>query len=137
MVKGGADNRSFRNIRRKKKAKKFPGRQRYDQSVVSVVNVEEPDANIDGEGINSSCTTDTACTSNVTLDPVVDSDSRPVVESTNVVINHGETVSQRKIQELELPAEENELLSGYRLMDIDLLLAIIKSVACPQMSCSW
>ena len=132
MVKGGADNRSFRNIRRKKKAKKFPGRQRYDQSVVSVVNVEEPDANIDGEGINSSCTTDTACTSNVTLDPVVDSDSRPVVESTNVVINHGETVSQRKIQELELPAEENELLSGYRLMDIDLLLAIIKSVACPK-----
>ena len=73
MVKGGADNRRFRNTRRKKKGKPFQGSQRYDQSVST--NVEEHDVIIHGEEINVSSTTDNTCTStNVTLDPVVDND---------------------------------------------------------------
>ena len=36
-----------------------------------------------------------------------------------------------KVREINLPAEE-KLLSGYCLMDMDILLAIIKSVSCPK-----
>ena len=52
----------------------FLYRQIYEQPVSP--NVEEHDVVIDGEEINVSFTTDTTCT-NVTLDPVVESDSRP------------------------------------------------------------
>ena len=52
----------------------FLYRQRYEQPVSA--NVEEHDAIIDGEEVNVSSTTDTSCT-NVILDPVVESDSRP------------------------------------------------------------
>ena len=52
----------------------FLQRQRYEHPVSA--NVEEHDVIIDGEEMNVSSTTDTTCT-NVTLDPVVESDSRP------------------------------------------------------------
>ena len=126
MVKGGADNRSFRNTRRKrKKGKSFQGRQRYDQSVS--VNVEEHDDIIDDEEINVYSITDTSA--DVTLDPAVDSDGRP---NTDVEDEGVETVSQKKVKEIDFPAEENEHLSGYRIMDMDILLALIKNVACPK-----
>ena len=65
----------------------------------------------------------------VTLDPAVDSDGRP---NTDVEDEGVETVSQKKVKEIDFPAEENEHLSGYRIMDMDILLALIKSVACPK-----
>ena len=50
---------------------------------------------------------------------------------TDYRVNHGvENVSHKKIKGIDVHAEENELLSGYRLMAI--LLAIIKGVACPK-----
>ena len=117
MVKGGADNRSFRNTRRnRKKGKPFQG---TDQSVS--VNVEEHDDIIDDEEINVSSITDTSA--DVTLDPAVDSDGRP---NTDVEDEGVETVSQNKVKEIDFPAEENEHLSGYRIMDMDILLACPK-----------
>ena len=129
MVKGGADNRSFRNTRRKrKKGKPFQGRQRYDQSVS--VNVEEHDDIIDDEEINVSSITDISA--DVTLDPAVDSDGRPNTDVEYEGVEGVETVSQKKVKEIDFPAEENEHLSGYRKMDMDILLALIKSVSCPK-----
>ena len=51
------------------------------------------------------------------------------------VVNRGvETVFQKKVKGVDVPAE---LLSGYRLMDMDILLAIITSVPCSKNFCSW
>ena len=94
-------NRSFRNTRRKKeKGKPFQGRQTYDQLVSA--DLEEDDVIIHGEEINvSTTTTDIICTStNVTLGPVVDNDSSPNTDGI-------ETVSQKKVKEIDFPAEEN------------------------------
>ena len=62
---------------------------------------------------------------NVTLDPVVDNDSSP---NTNGI----ETVSCKKVKGVDFSAEENNFLSGCRLMDMEILHSIIKSVACPR-----
>ena len=56
---------------------------------------------------------------------VVDNDSSPNTDGT-------ETVSQKKVKGIDFPAEENKFLSGYRLMDMEILHSIIKSVACPK-----
>ena len=62
---------------------------------------------------------------NVTLDPVVDNDSSP---NTNGI----ETVSCKKVKGVDFSAEENDFLSGCRLIDMEILHSIIKSVACPK-----
>ena len=89
--------------------------------------MEEHDIIIHGVEINVSSTTDTTCTStNITLDPVVDNDSNSNTDGI-------ETVSQKKVKGIDFPAEENVFLSGYRLMDMEILHSIIKSVVCPKL----
>ena len=41
-------------------------------------------------------------------------------------------VSHKKVKRVDFPAGENQFLSGYRLMDMEILHSIIKSVACPK-----
>ena len=89
--------------------------------------MEEHDDINEDEEINVSSITDTSA--DITLDPAADSDGRP---NTDVEDEGVETVSQKKVKEIDFPAEENEHLSGYRIMDMDILLALIKSVACPK-----
>ena len=125
MVKGGADNRSFRLQRRKKRPKKFHGRRTVGQPVYGEADKigEFPGAS------EHSVVSETPEIGAFPLDNDIINDFT-ILEDTVVVDNSKTTASQRKINPI-LPGTSSNKLSGYRLIDMDIFNLLLANVACP------
>ena len=106
MVKGGADNRSFLRQRRKKRTKIFHS----SRKKITVV---------------AECSHDVASENDVT-----DTDNATVNDVDMTVSFADKSASEKKIETIAIHEEDN-LLSGFRLMNMKLFSIMMDNFACP------
>ena len=112
MVRGGQDNRKFRNIRRKKKVRKSFPVPRQEQS-----NVDFDESTTSHEVIDEDIITEGE---EVIIVPLEDEDTSNLEAEKVIEPSVNKTVAQEKVCQIE---EENDcqLRNGYRFFDRSLL----------------
>ena len=123
MVRGGQDNRKFRNIRRKKKVRKSFPVPRQGQS-----NVDFDEPTTSHEIIDEDIITEGE---EVIIVPLEDEDTSNLEVEKVIEPSVNKTVTQEKVCKIE---EENycELLNGYRFFDLSLLSIVFEHLGCPK-----
>ena len=120
MVRGGQDNRKFRNIRRKKKVRESFPVPRQGQS-----NVDFDEPTTSNEIIDEDIITE------VISVPLEDEDTS-ILEAEKVIEpSVNKTVTQERVCQID---EENycQLLNGYRFFDLSLLSIVFEHLGCPK-----
>ena len=123
MVRGGQDNRKFRNIRRKKKVRKSFPVPRQGQS-----NVDFDEPTTSHEIIDEDIITEGE---EVIIVPLEDEDTSNLEAEKVIEPSVNKTVTQEKVCQIE---EENycQLLNGYRFFDLSLLSIVFEHLGCPK-----
>ena len=118
MVKGGKDNRKQRQQRRRQRPKVF-----HRHTAATNTDVHDADASRQNEEVIES---EPYRQNEGVVDSVVADADQTQDDATNIMEDNSphttipdETVSQSKVEPIPLPI--NELLSGYRLIDINIL----------------
>ena len=127
MVKGGKDNRNQRQQRRRQRPKVF-----HRPNAATNTDVHDADASRQNEEVIES---EPYRQNEGVVDSVVADADQTQDDTTNIMEDDSphttipdETVSQSKVEPIPLPI--NELLSGYRLIDINILSVLFKHVSC-------